>query len=73
MKKIKIVIFLAVLIIGISTFASPLLAATVPNVKASHVANCATTMGGQHVAECAKSMDKGVSECAKMKTPCDHV
>ena len=72
MKKIKVVIFLAVLIIGISTFASPLLAATSPNANASHVANCATTMGGQHVAECAKTMDKGVSECAQMKGPCEH-
>jgi hypothetical protein len=69
MKKIKIVIFLAVLIIGISTFASPLFAIS-PN--ASHVANCATTMGGQHVADCAKTMDKGVSVCAQMKGPCEH-
>ena len=28
------------------------------------VARCATTMGGQHVAACAQTMDKGVSACA---------
>jgi len=69
MKKIKVLIFLVVLIIGISTFASPLLAIS-PNT--SHVAKCATEMDGQHVAECAQTMDKGVSECAQMKVPCEH-
>lgn len=30
------------------------------------VSNMATSMGGQHVADCAQMMDKGVSECAQM-------
>ncbi|CAH2215059.1 hypothetical protein [Tepidibacter aestuarii] len=33
---------------------------------ASHVSQMATTKGGQHVAECAQKMDKGVSECAQL-------
>lgn len=32
---------------------------------ANHVSEMATTKGGQHVAECAQKMDKGVSECVK--------
>ena len=36
-----------------------------PNENASHVAQCATQMGGQHVAGCAQTMDMGVSTCAK--------
>lgn len=35
------------------------------------VSEMATTKGGQHVAECAKKMDKGISECAKMEI-CMH-
>jgi hypothetical protein len=41
------------------------------NSNASHIANCATSMGGQHVAACAQSMDRGVSGCATMK-PCHN-
>ena len=33
---------------------------------ANHVSEIANTKGGQHVAECAKKMDKGVSECVKL-------
>ena len=43
-----------------------------PNEEVSHVAACAVEMGGQHVAECAGKMGKGVSECAQMSGPCDH-
>jgi len=34
--------------------------------NASCVAHCATTMGGRHVANCAQTMDQGVSLCARM-------
>ena len=37
-----------------------------PDDNASHVARCAVTMGGQHVAEHARTMDQGVSGCAQM-------
>lgn len=30
------------------------------------VSQMATTKGGQHVAQCAKTMEKGVSECAQL-------
>ena len=30
------------------------------------VSEMATGKGGQHIAECAKKMDKGISECAKL-------
>ena len=33
---------------------------------ATHVSEMANTKGGQHVAQCAKEMDKGVSECVKL-------
>lgn len=33
---------------------------------ANHVSEMAKAKGGQHVAECAKRMDKGVSECLKL-------
>jgi hypothetical protein len=73
MKKIKVLIFSVVLIIGLTAFASPLLAVSpVIDSNASHVANCATEMGGQHVASCAQAMEKGVSECAQMKGSCNH-
>lgn len=40
--------------------AVPVLAAETP-----HVAKCAVEMGGQHVGQCAQTMDKGVSACAR--------
>lgn len=33
---------------------------------ANNVSLMATTKGGQHIAECAQSMDKGISDCVKM-------
>lgn len=70
MKKIGL-IGLFVVIMAVFT-AIPATAA--PPGNASHVAFCAVTMGGQHVAECARSMEQGVSHCAMMKGPglCDH-
>jgi hypothetical protein len=67
MKKfLAIPIVAVILALGISV---PAMAA--PNAHASHVATCATGMGGQHVAQCAQMMDKGVSTCAKMDGTCD--
>lgn len=34
---------------------------------ANAVSEMATNKGGQHVAQCAQSMDKGVSKCAQMR------
>jgi hypothetical protein len=67
-KKIFAVIALVVLFI----VASPGVVSAAPNENASHVANCAVTMGGQHIAECAQMMEQGVSECAQMQGPCEH-
>jgi len=33
---------------------------------ANNISKMATTKGGQHVAQCAQQMDKGVSECIQM-------
>lgn len=55
---------LAVLALGI-VWAGPALAAE-PDGNASYVAQCATRMGGQHVADCAQAGDQGISTCAGM-------
>ncbi|OGO17019.1 MAG: hypothetical protein A2Z02_04765 [Chloroflexi bacterium RBG_16_48_7] len=62
---------LLVTLLALAT-ATPVMAA--PNENASHLAYCAVTMGGEHVAECAQNMALGVSECAQLKGPglCDH-
>jgi hypothetical protein len=59
-------------LVALFVLAVPNVAFAAPNENASHVANCAIMMGGQHIAECAQTMDKGVSECAQMKGPCEH-
>lgn len=51
-----VVVSLTLLIGG----AVPVLAAEPP-----HVAKCAVEMGGQHVAQSAQTMDRGVSDCAQ--------
>lgn len=33
---------------------------------ANNVSRMATTKGGQHVAECAQKMDRGISDCVQM-------
>lgn len=53
--------FLAIALIGAAVLSS---SSTV--LAANSVSRMATTKGGQKVAECARKMDKGVSECAKM-------
>ena len=62
MKKVAVI---GSLLVVLALFwASPALAQ--PNENASHLAFCAVTMGGQHVAECARNMPLGVSQCAQM-------
>ena len=65
----RIIALVALLMALIIASATPVIAA--PNENASHVAQCATQMGGQHVADCAQTMDRGVSECAQMTGTCD--
>lgn len=56
MKKI-VAVFLA----GVLTLASSTMV-----FADNAVSDMATQKGGQAVAECAKNMDKGVSECAQL-------
>ena len=56
MKKI---ITVAATFVILLTFSSSAFAANA-------VSQMATTKGGQHVAQCAQTMEKGISECAKM-------
>ena len=70
MKRIGIIsVLMAIVALAI---AAPVMAA--PPDNASHLAFCAITMGGEHVAECAQNMELGVSLCAQMTGPglCDH-
>lgn len=62
MKKLLIVFTTTALTLTFASFA----------FAGNAVSEMATTKGGQHVAECAQNMDKGVSECAQM-TVCQHV
>ncbi|KJS88766.1 MAG: hypothetical protein JM58_00365 [Peptococcaceae bacterium BICA1-8] len=55
MKKLLTSALTGVMLLSFSGFA----------FAANAVSEMATIKGGQHVAECAQSMDKGVSECAK--------
>jgi len=55
MKKIVVALVLGVV----------LLSSTSPTFAANNVSKMATTKGGQHVAECAQKMDKGISECVQ--------
>ncbi len=72
MKRIIVVIssVLVVLILAVA-MAVPAFAQT-PNTNAPCVAQCATQMGGQHVATCAQTMDHGVSSCAQMSGLRNH-
>ncbi|MBI2861149.1 MAG: hypothetical protein HYX91_06545 [Chloroflexi bacterium] len=60
MKKILVLAFASVAALTLSI---PALAA--PDASASQVAKCAVNMGGEHVAQCAQTMEQGVSSCAK--------
>ena len=62
-KKTLLSVFMALaLLVAGGTVA---LADGVPAGGASCVAHCAVAMGGQHVAACAQTMDRGVSACAR--------
>ena len=54
-------------ILSISALVLTLLTVSTQVFASSHVAEMGTSKGGQHVAECAQMMDKGVSECAKLE------
>ncbi len=60
---IVLVVLILTVVLSTSVFAQT------PDENASHVAWCATQMGGQHVATCAQTMDRGVSSCAQMSGP----
>ncbi|KJS22093.1 MAG: hypothetical protein VR72_07425 [Clostridiaceae bacterium BRH_c20a] len=55
MKKLFTIALTGVMLLSFTGFA----------FAANAVSDMATTKGGQHVAKCAQSMDKGISECAK--------
>ncbi len=61
---ILVIVLILTVVLSISAFAKT------PDTNASHIAQCATQMGGQHVANCAQIMDQGVSSCAQMNGPC---
>ena len=73
MKRVKYLVGLAVVMSVLAlVFALPVSAAppeTVPDENASHIAQCSAMIGGQHVAEHARMMEKGVSGCAQMGGP----
>ncbi|MDW7661774.1 MAG: hypothetical protein SCL54_10190 [Bacillota bacterium] len=51
---------------SISVLSLIILASSSSTFAANNVSNMATVKGGQHVAECAQKMDRGVSQCLKM-------
>lgn len=53
-------------LISISALSLLIFAASSSTFAANNVSNMATQKGGQHVAQCAQTMERGVSECAKM-------
>lgn len=59
-------IFMMVLVLLILAVTPALAAPASLPADTSCVAHCATSMGGQHVANCAQIMDEGVSMCAKV-------
>ncbi len=52
--------------LSVSALSLLILAASSSTFAANNVSNIATQKGGQHVAECAQTMERGVSECAKV-------
>jgi hypothetical protein len=53
-------------IISISLLSLIILASSGSTFAANNVSKMATVKGGQHVAECAQKMDRGVSGCLQM-------
>ena len=56
MKKLLTVAFTGLMLVTLSSSA----------FAANAVSQMAVNKGGQHVAECAQKMDRGISHCAKM-------
>jgi len=61
-KKILVIISSCFMVLTFSSFA----------FAQNAVSQMATARGGQHLAQCAQQMNKGVSECAKVPE-CEHV
>lgn len=53
-------------LIMVAVFSLVLLVSTSQAFAANNVSQMAVTEGGQAVAKCAQTMEKGVSECAKI-------
>lgn len=53
-------------ILSVTALSLIILASSSTTFAANNVSNMATTKGGQHVAECAQKMDRGISECLQM-------
>ncbi len=53
-------------IMSISILSLIILASSGSTFAANTVSNMATVKGGQHVAECAQKMDRGISGCIQM-------
>ncbi|HSQ34306.1 MAG TPA: hypothetical protein VLM81_05470 [Peptostreptococcaceae bacterium] len=53
-------------LLSITLVGMALLASSTSAFAVNKVSEMATTKGGQHVAECAQKMDKGISECLQM-------
>lgn len=53
-------------ILSVTALSLIILASSSSTFAANNVSNMATTKGGQHVAECAQKMDRGISECLQM-------
>lgn len=53
-------------IISIAVFSIVLLSSSSTAFAANNVSQMAVNKGGQHVAECARKMDRGISDCVRM-------
>ena len=64
--KILFGVILVALVLSLALVAPALAKSDTLPENASFIAFCATNHGGQHVADCAQTMERGVSACAKM-------
>lgn len=56
MKKILAIAVFGIMVLGTSNAV----------LASNQVSQMAITKGGQHVAQCAQNMDRGISECLQM-------
>lgn len=56
MKKLLILTAIGLMLFGSTNFA----------FASTHVSEMAVAKGGQHIAQCAKNMDNGVSDCLEL-------